>query len=346
MAFRGGDHCVSDNLDRFQNRLRRGFRLSNLPGDYGLRIKQIEDLTRLQPFPDAANQTSLYIAQKVRPAKRALFTRTLCRVWNPKRGKARIPPTTPLAEVYKWCEIADGAACPVREWGTPLFTGDFAQFSASSFLRGSSPYLAQSHRGTISDCARVHWVKVLKYSDATNRALIRTLTEEELPMARVIEPIDGAWIEADLLYPLVRGRDLGRYAVETERWYQIIPNNHYQNVDNEEDFADKYPLTYSYLKNYESILKNRSSYKRYQTHLPFYVIYCVGNHSFSPYKVAWMEQQDPTTFRAAVVSRQSNSVLPISLLCRITNCISRPSTRLRRLTTYVDFSTVVLSESG
>ncbi|MGH7960409.1 MAG: hypothetical protein ACRERD_01100 [Candidatus Binatia bacterium] len=208
----------------------------------------------------------------------------------------------------------DGAACPVGEWGTPLFTGNFAHFNASAFLRGKSPYLAYSHRGTISDCARVYWVKVLKYSEETNRALIRTLTAEELPRARAIDPVDSVWIEAALLYPLVRGRDIGRYTMKSEGWYQLIPNDHYENVDDEEDFADRYPLTYSYLKNYEDILKNRSSYKRYQSHLPFYVIYCIGAYSFSPYKVVWLEQQDPSTFRAAVVSKQANSVLPNNLI--------------------------------
>jgi hypothetical protein len=122
--------------------------------------------------------------------------------------------------------------------------------------------------------------------------------------------MNGAWIEGDLLYPLLRGRDVGRYAVESEGWYQLIPNNHYEQVQEEEDFANEYPLTYSYLKNYEELLRNRSSYKRYQRHLPFYVIYCVGHYSFLPHKLVWMEQQEPSTFRAAVVSQVRMSPLP------------------------------------
>lgn len=292
----------------------RGFRLFKLPDDAGLRIECIEDLTMLQPFPDAANQTSLFTARKVRPSRRARFSRVTCKIWRPQPGKARIPPASPLQQVYDTCTIVDGAACPVREWGTPLFTGDAAHFRQSSFLRGQSPYLVHSHRGTISDCARVYWVKVLKYSPETNRALIRTLREEELPRARMVDGVEGAWIEADLLYPLVRGRDVGRYAVDTQDWYQLIPNKHYEKVDTEEDFADEYPLTYSYLKNYEQLLKKRSSYRRYQAHLPFYVIYCVGPYSFAPHKVVWMEQQDPSSFRAAVVSSSADALLPNTLI--------------------------------
>jgi len=285
----------------------RGFRLSKLPDGKGLRMVRIEDLTRLQPFPDAANETSIYIARKVQPARKARFNRIPCGVWIPQRGKARIPPNTPLEAIYEWCEVEEGAACPVGEWGSPLFTGDMAHFRSASFLRGSSPYLALAHRGTISDCARVYWLKVLRYSPETGRALVRTLTEEELPRARSVSPVEGAWIEADLLYPLVRGRDVGRFCFTTEGWYQLIPNTHYENVESEEEFADRYPLTYSYLKNYEDILSQRSSYRRYQRHLPFYVIYCIGEYSFLPYKVVWMEQQAPSSFRASVVASASST---------------------------------------
>lgn len=298
----------------FKSGSARGFRLSKLPENAGLRITTIEDLTRLQPFPDATNETAVYVAKKVRPASRAHFRQTDCKIWVPQRGKSRIPAAASLDQVYEWCEILDGAACPVREWGTPLFTGDISHYRQSAFLRGKSEYLTSAHRGTVTDCARVYWVKVLKYSEATGRALIRTLTENELPRARAIDPVDGVWVEADLLYPLIRGRDLGRYCTETEGWHQLIPNAHYENVETEEQFADSYPLTYSYLKNYEDILSKRSSYKRYQSHLPFYVVYCVGDYSFSPYKVVWMEQQDPGAFRAAVVSTDPTAVLPNTLI--------------------------------
>ena len=322
IAFSAADNWLSDGgtiaflitWTVFKSGSARGFRVSELPNDAGLRIASIEDLTRLQPFPDATNETAIYVAEKVRPATRAQFLRTDCKVWLPQRGKSRIPTGTLLPEVYASCEIREGAACPVREWGSPLFTGDISHFHQSEFLRGQSHYLSSSHRGTISDCARVYWVDVLKYSEATGRALIRTLTEDELPRARAIDPVDGVWIESDLLYPLIRGRDVGRYCAQTDGWHQIIPNTHYDNVESEEEFADSYPLTYSYLKNYEDILSQRSSYKRYQSRLPFYVIYCIGEYSFSPFKVVWMEQQDPSAFRAAVVSSDSSAVLPNALI--------------------------------
>jgi hypothetical protein len=165
-----------------------------------------------------------------------------------------------------------------------------------------------AHRGTISDLARVYWVKVEKYSAETNRALIRTLRKDEFPKAQEVDPVDGAWIEADLLFPLIRGRDLGRYSLQTDQRHQIIPNMHYENVDAEEDFAERYPCAYSYFANYRDLLVKRSTYRRYQKHPPFYVIYCVGNYSFRKWKVAWMEQQDPSSFRCSVISDAQSSI--------------------------------------
>src|SRR5205807_171042 len=143
-------------------------------------------------------------------------------------------------------DVAQGVACPVADWGSPLWTGDNKGFKESRVLRGHSEYLQSAHRGTISDLARLYWVKVERYATETNRALIRTLSIDELPNAQEIDPVDGAWIEADLLFPLIRGRDLGRYASKTNDWYQIIPNAHYENVSTEEEFAETYPCAYSY----------------------------------------------------------------------------------------------------
>jgi hypothetical protein len=160
--------------------------------------------------------------------------------------------------------------------------------------------LADAHRGTISDLARVFWVKVLKYSPELNRAFIRTLSEEELSKAQSVKVNHGAWIEADVLYPLLRGRDTGRYASSAGNWHQIVPNRHYTNFDSQA-FEATYPLAFQYLMGYAEQLGKRATYKRYLQQLPIYSIYCVGDYSFAPYKVAWPEQQDPQAFRAAVI---------------------------------------------
>jgi len=306
---RGGKVGLLITWTVFKSSSARGFRLGSLPDGTGLRMSALADLRRIQPFPDATNETAIYFATKVGTSAGVKFKSIPNETWTPT-GAPRIDPLSSLEDVLANMSIENGAACPVADWGSPLWTGDKKDFNESRRLRGRSRYLDDAHRGTISDLARVYWVKVEKYAGATNRALIRTLTKEELPMAQEIEPVNGAWIEADLLYPLIRGRDLGRFCHQTEQWYQIVPNSHYENVDEEEEFAEKYPLAYSYFSNYKEMLLKRSTFRRFQKHLPFYVIYCVGDYSFNKWKVAWMEQQDPASFRCSVVTDETHSMLP------------------------------------
>ena len=177
-------------------------------------------------------------------AENARFEETEYERWFPLQS-SRIDPRSSLANVLKSVEVQQGVACPVSDWGSPLWTGDSDAFKESTVMSGHSQYLPSAHRGTISDLARVYWVKVEKYSRETNRALIRSLREDELPIAQVLdEPAEGVWIEADLLYPLVRGRDVGRYSLRTDGWHQIIPNRHYEHIETEDEFAEKYPCAY------------------------------------------------------------------------------------------------------
>jgi hypothetical protein len=293
----------------FKSDSARGFRLGRLPNSSGVRVEQIEDLTAIQAFPDASNGTAIYIATKVAPTADVEFSEVACRVWTSKKS-TRINPSLSLDEVLQQVSLVDGEACPVADFGSPLFIGKRADYDGVAVLRGKSEYLFQAHRGALSDLARVFWVKVEKYSPETKRALIRTLREDELPRARWVEPVEGVWIEADVLFPLLRGREIGRYCTEPAGWYQIVPNRHYAKFETEEKFAEKYPATYSYLLNYDDLLPGRSTYRRYQQGLPIYSIYCVGEYSFSTYKVVWPEQQNPNSFRAAVVTEAANSIVP------------------------------------
>jgi len=293
----------------FKSGSARGFRLGALPDGSGIRVDAIADLRRIQPFPDATNETGIYIATKVASAREAVFEQVPGETWVP-RGSGRVDPLAKLRDVLESSNVIEGVACPVSDWGSPLWTGDRQAFDESRALRGRSEYLRRAHRGTVSDLARVYWVKVERYSAETNRALVRTLRRDELPKAQEVDPVEGAWIEADLLFPLIRGRDLGRYCFETDQWHQIIPNAHYENVETEEEFAERYPCAYSYFSNYRDLLTKRSTYRRYQSHLPFYVVYCVGDYSFENWKVAWMEQQDPASFRCSVISDARVSATP------------------------------------
>src|SRR5882724_11403409 len=89
-----------------------------------------------------------------------------------------------------------------------------------------------------------------------------------------------------------------------------IPNEPYENVEREEDSAERCPCAYSYFSNYRDLLVRRSTHRRYQKHLPFYVVHCAGDYTFRKRKLAWMEQQGSSAFRCAAVSDDSDSIVP------------------------------------
>lgn len=291
----------------------RGFRLGKLPDESGIMVDGIEDLSRLKPFADAANETGIYIGTKVGKSTKTIYEEIPCRTWYPKKG-GRIEPSLTLPEVLEMVEIRDWIAAPIADFGSPLYTGDREDFFSVKRLQGESVYLNLARRGTVNDLSRVYWVKIERYSSSTNRALIRTLRNDELPKARAVLETHGAWVEADLLFPLIRGRNVGRYSFEFDGWYQLIPNKHYSKVDEEEHFIAEFPAAYQYFSQYQDSLIERATYRRYLKNLPSYSIYCIGDYSFSPYKVVWPEQQDPKRFRAAVISDTTDSIIPNKVL--------------------------------
>jgi hypothetical protein len=165
--------------------------------------------------------------------------------------------------------------------------------------------LDRSHKGTTTDCSPVYWVKVVGHDATHSKAKIRTLDEEQLAGANWegVRRTPGKWIEAELLYPLIRGRDIGRFCHVTDNWHIVVPNSHYEQILPDDEFRNAYAAAWEYFDRNRRKLKKRSTYRRYQSHLPFYVIYDVGPYTFSKFKVVWMEQQNPREFRATVISR-------------------------------------------
>lgn len=299
-----------------------GFRMFELPAPQKTPIfpQTIDDLVALRPFPDAQNETSLIVAKKGKdgdsPNKIYSPKGIPYTVWSLRDKRTRLETWFPLSRVIEITNREELNAIPIAERGSPLFTGSINDVRTIEHFKGSSAYLTKSHKGTTTDLARVYWVKVVSYDHRHDLAKICTLNVEELGGARTegIAGTSGKWVESELLHPLIRGRDIGRFCYSLKGLHIIVPNEHYEAVAKEQVFKRKYPKAYSYFKQNETLLKKRSSYKRYQSHLPFYVIYDVGPYTFSRFKVIWMEQQNPKKFRACVISQDSKSPLPNKII--------------------------------
>jgi hypothetical protein len=102
----------------------------------------------------------------------------------------------------------------------------------------------------------------------------------------------SATIESDLVFPLLRGRDVERWSAQASCEI-LIPQDRSDPAKGypEKDMQVRFPKTYAYLKEFEKPLRERSGFKQFfdVKTAPFYSIYNVGPYTFSPYKVCWRE---------------------------------------------------------
>jgi hypothetical protein len=273
-----------------------GFRRLQLPDGTKLRIVQVHDMTDIQPFEMASNWTSVVITKKDRPTEYPVPFWT----WNFAKGKS-IKPEMTLQEVLKAVTIVEGCAQPAIQ-DDPLsiwFVNKSTETSALNTIVGKSYYKARE--GTNSEGANgVYWVRVLQ--DAHNDCLL----VENMPEAGKKEVVKLSHaIEADLLFPLLRWRNCGRWVARCSQ-YIIVPHDlkDPKNAIALDRMKRICPNAYSYFNKFKELLLNRSCFRSFfnPEKVPFYSLHKIGPYSFAPYKVVWRRMD--TVLRAAVVSQE------------------------------------------
>jgi hypothetical protein len=118
-------------------------------------------------------------------------------------------------------------------------------------------------------------------------------------------------VEPDLLYPLLRGRDVQRWHAQPSAWI-IVPQdpNRPSRAYPEASLQVDYPKTYAYLKRFKKELRNRSGYKQIlsRREKEFYGLMDIDDYTFEPWKVVWTRIG---SIQAAVVgSKDEKIVIP------------------------------------
>ena len=207
-------------------------------------------------------------------------------VWRKVRG-ARFTYDSTLEEVTNATKQLNFVAEPVNssDRTSPWLTAHPKAIKAVRKVLGKSDYVA--HAGAYTGGANaVYWVNiVLKRTDGL--VVVRNITEgAKVKVDEVTEPI-----EPDLLYPLLRGRDVRRWKAEPSAWILIthLPGMGLKAIPEKEMQTD-YPRTYGYLKRFEEVLRERRSRgisDMLKKGAPFYTMFAVGTYTFAPWKVVW-----------------------------------------------------------
>lgn len=260
----------------------QGFRRFRLGSGEHIQVQHVDDMVELQPFEGASNRTSVVILQKGRPTK---YPMPSYLYWKKTVKGKSIAIDSSLNDVLQMTQRKQFAAEPVnaKDLTSPWLTGKPKAIKAVKKILGQSDYTA--HEGVNTGGANgVYWVDIInKRPDGL--VIISNITAGA---KRKVESIQMA-IEPDLLYPLLRGRDVKRWQAKPSV-YTIITHlpRMRLNAIPEDEMKTDYPKTYLYLKRFEAVLRERAAYKRYfRSDAPFYSMFDVGDYTFAPYKVVW-----------------------------------------------------------
>ncbi len=247
-----------------------------------LAVIHVDDMVSLNPFEGASNRTAVMVLEKGKPTKYPV--RYI--VWR-KKGRARFTYESTLEEVIAATKRLNFNAEPVdaKDETSPWLTARPHALRAVRKVLGRSDY--EAHAGAYTGGANaVYWLEVvMKRPDGL--VVVRNLTEG----ARIkVEEVTQA-IEPDLLYPLLRGRDVQRWHAEPSAKILLT---HEQGMRlkaiTEGELQARYPRTYGYLKQFEPVLRKRSSRgvsDMLKKGAPFYTMFAVGDYTFAPWKVVW-----------------------------------------------------------
>jgi hypothetical protein len=113
-------------------------------------------------------------------------------------------------------------------------------------------------------------------------------------------------VEAEHVFPLMRGRGLGPFRAVTDPDYKVIVPQ--RGMHGDPRLPVSAPRTHQFLSEFEDWLRERGSYRRYQAQQPFWSTWSTGPYTFSKYKVLWKEMSG-ARFCAAYVGPANDSIL-------------------------------------
>ncbi len=275
-----------------------GFRRFQLGDtDIYFRIIQVDDMVELQPFEGATNRTAVFIATKGEQTNYPIpYT-----LWR-KLRKGSISQDLSFKEVFESTKRLNLAAKPIGNSITsPWFTARSKALNLFEKITGASYYSAREGSNT-GGANGIYWVEVLDKNGS--QILAQNLNE----IGKKQFPIYSQWIESDLVYPLIRGREISRWKGKSSIFI-VLPQDRIKQREGiiETTLSNKYPLTYQYLKHFKNSLSSRADRKYYPEGSPFYTMRNVANYTFAPYKVVWSEVGHD--LEAAVISSHNNEQL-------------------------------------
>lgn len=278
-----------------------GFRRFKLPNGRFFKVLRVYDFSSFQPFEGASNRTAtLILSSSTTPTAypveyvKMFVDHEDARTHRPDEIALRAVPleAAPISDdlTSSWAILPKGLSGTLKK------------------VLGKSTYTARigAHSGGASG---IYWVDLI--SKERGLALVANRGEA----GRNKYPSITASVEAELVRPLARGRDV-------QRW-QVSPSLHivmpYDVVNDGKAITEarmkrEFPKTFEYFVGFKARMTKRPHYLQHfePSGQPFWSMYNVGNYTFANWRVVWREQS--SSFKCAVIEGEHGPVAEHKLI--------------------------------
>lgn len=273
----------------------QGFRRFLLPNDKPFAPMVVEDMVELNPFEGATNRTSVAVFVKGMRVRYPVSYQ----YWK-RRGEGRgsaIGFDTPYEEVTtEKITFRRWHAEPVdrKDVTSAWITARRKALQSLHNVLGQSAYRAHAGSNT-GGLNAIYWVEIV--GERPGRlSIVSNVTEGAKKQVGRTQ----AAVETELLYPLLRGRDVARWAATPSIHIVMAQDPETRCGIAVETMEKKFPKAHSYFARFEQLLRTRAAFRRYfQDTDPYWSMFNISPFTFAPWKVVWREQA--STFTAAVV---------------------------------------------
>jgi len=254
-----------------------GFRQFRLGDRDTLKILKAHDLVSVQPFEGAANKTAAIFLKKNDITKYPVsYT-----VWKRKKGIGKIQTDLNLEKALPLLTRQKLQAYPIGK-STGAWQTTEKGHEELRDIQGENAY--QARRGASTEPYGVYWLEVTTVLSDGN-LIVRNLPEKG---KRKIKKTEER-IEADLVYPAVRGSDIERWGTKPQIYVLMVQNPETSKPYPESRMKKDWPHTYNYLTKFKNILLSRGSktVRELAERTEFYAMFGIGRYTVARYKVVW-----------------------------------------------------------